>query len=308
MTNSTAGRDPPGARRMLIDPRHGDIEDDAASPDQRSLLAIAGSLLVEISLPKLLFAWTVSLVLAGGAARSRAVAGFSLAFNSFGTSRGPDRDRHRARCWLAIIALGWIGWRPLFRIAESQFLVAQRTRRPARLRVRPRSAAPSDGTDARQESRPCRTGAAAWRTSLGAGIVLCACAALIAMLVWPASRWSGSWNDLVLLHRLVVPTLANAIVLVSGYLAVASLAWGIADASMQQPLDLAAFDTAPPGSRRWRVAHLSDLHVVGERYGFRIESGRAGPRGNGRLDRVLAHLAAIPCGSTRSITSSSAAT
>jgi len=48
---------------MLIDPRHGDIEDDAASPGQRSLLAIAGSLLVEISLPKLLFAWTVLLVL-----------------------------------------------------------------------------------------------------------------------------------------------------------------------------------------------------------------------------------------------------
>ena len=41
------------------------------------------------------------------------------------------------------------------------------------------------------------------------------------------------------------------------------------------------------------MAHLSDLHVIGEQYGFRIESGRAGPRGNGRLDRVLAHLAAI---------------
>ena len=48
---------------MLIDPRHGDIEDDAASPGQRSLLAIAGSLLVEISLPKLLFAWMVLLLL-----------------------------------------------------------------------------------------------------------------------------------------------------------------------------------------------------------------------------------------------------
>ena len=85
-------------------------------------------------------------------------------------------------------------------------------------------------------------------TSLGAGIVLCACAALIAVPGWPASRWSGSWNDIVLLHRLVVPTLANATVLVSGYLALASLAWGIADASMHQPLDLAAFDTPPPGA------------------------------------------------------------
>jgi hypothetical protein len=39
--------------------------------------------------------------------------------------------------------------------------------------------------------------------------------------------------------------------------------------------------------------HLSDVHVVGERYGFRIESGRFGPRGNERLKRVLNELEAI---------------
>src|ERR1700676_776694 len=48
---------------VLFDPRLGDVEDDVASPKQRSLLAIAGSLLVEISLPKLLFAWTFSILL-----------------------------------------------------------------------------------------------------------------------------------------------------------------------------------------------------------------------------------------------------
>src|ERR1700752_4777453 len=47
----------------VIDPRQGDIEDDVASPGQNSLLALAGSLLVEISLPKLLFAWTMTLLL-----------------------------------------------------------------------------------------------------------------------------------------------------------------------------------------------------------------------------------------------------
>src|SRR3954454_10616276 len=63
-TPPAAARDPaPVSGAMLIDPRDGDIEDDAASPARRSLLAIAGSLLVEISLPKLLFAWTVSLLL-----------------------------------------------------------------------------------------------------------------------------------------------------------------------------------------------------------------------------------------------------
>lgn len=47
----------------LIDPRRGDVEDDVSSPKQRSLLAIAGSLLAEISLPKLIFAWTFSILL-----------------------------------------------------------------------------------------------------------------------------------------------------------------------------------------------------------------------------------------------------
>ena len=56
---------------------------------------------------------------------------------------------------------------------------------------------------------------------------------------------------------------------------------------------LARFLYRPATSRTWRVAHLSDVHVVGERYGFRIESGRAGPRGNQRLHRLLAKLDAI---------------
>jgi hypothetical protein len=123
--------------------------------------------------------------------------------------------------------------------------------------------------------------------------VLCLCGVGVALLVWPASRWIGSVPDLVLLHRLIVPTLANAVILVSVYLAFASLVWGFADAGMDQPLDLSGFDDAPADGRTWRVAHLSDLHVVGERYGFRIESGRGGPCGNQRFARVMARLAAI---------------
>ena len=38
-----------------------------------------------------------------------------------------------------------------------------------------------------------------------------------------------------------------------------------------------------PGTRIWRIAHWSDVRVVGERYGFRIESGRSGPIGNRSL-------------------------
>ena len=50
----------------LLDPRLGDVEDDASSTKQRSLLRIAGSLLAEISLPKLAVAWGLLVVLPGG--------------------------------------------------------------------------------------------------------------------------------------------------------------------------------------------------------------------------------------------------
>jgi 3',5'-cyclic AMP phosphodiesterase CpdA len=42
-----------------------------------------------------------------------------------------------------------------------------------------------------------------------------------------------------------------------------------------------------------RVAHLSDLHLVGERYGCRMESGTRGPRGNQSFQNALRKLAAL---------------
>jgi hypothetical protein len=41
----------------FVDPRNGDIECDVSSTKSRSILSIAGSLLAEISLPKLIVAW-----------------------------------------------------------------------------------------------------------------------------------------------------------------------------------------------------------------------------------------------------------
>jgi 3',5'-cyclic AMP phosphodiesterase CpdA len=56
-------------------------------------------------------------------------------------------------------------------------------------------------------------------------------------------------------------------------------------------------DWAPGPSRTGavssRVAHLSDLHLVGERYGYRMEAGTLGPQGNRRMSRALELLAAI---------------
>ena len=49
----------------LLDPRDGDIEDDASSTKQRSLLSLGGSLLAEIGLGKLIAAWVMLIALPG---------------------------------------------------------------------------------------------------------------------------------------------------------------------------------------------------------------------------------------------------
>jgi hypothetical protein len=275
----------------VVDPRWGDFGDDISSPKQRSLVAIAGSLLIEISLPKLLFTVTVLLVLPA------VLLGIvPLVVSAWLTTLSRRlvqlTELGAALAGVVLIALGWIGWRPLLRIAEVNFwslnalavqpgyLFFRETLRHLAERMLGQT---STSTLARVRAA----------SSAGAGIILSGCAVLIAILVWPSSRWLGVVSDLATPHRLIVPTLANAIVLFSGYMAVAALIWGFADASMDQPREVAAFDGAPSEGRTWRIAHLSDLHVVGERYGFRIESGRGGPRGNARLAGIMTRLEII---------------
>ena len=45
--------------KPIVDPRQGDVEDDASSTKANSLLSMAGSLLGEISLAKLIVAWLI---------------------------------------------------------------------------------------------------------------------------------------------------------------------------------------------------------------------------------------------------------
>jgi hypothetical protein len=233
--------DPP-----LLDPRRGDVEDDVSSPKQRSLLAIAGSLLAEISLPKLLFAWIFSIVLP---ALLLSLAPLVATAWLLKLSRTATQMTGLGAAFvlMAVVAAGWFGWQPLLRIAERNFwslnaLAIQPgyafCREALRyLSERMLSTAASDTTRTRLRAI----------SSAAAAIILSIIAVVIAAAVWPASRWIGTAADLLDVRGLIVPTLANAVVVVCAYLAVAALIWGFADALMDQPINLGAFDAASGG-------------------------------------------------------------
>jgi Calcineurin-like phosphoesterase len=277
--------------KPAIDPRRGDIEDDRSSTKRRSLLAITGSLLAEISLTKLVLAW-ISLIgvpaLLIGLAPLVASAWLAKASKAMATIT----EISSAAILLLVVAAGMLGSRSLFRLIERSFWTLNS------LTVQPAYAFCREALRhaAGRGFAPGATWAQAvlsMATAVIAGAALGTLALGIILLAWPASRWIGHTSELTAPLHLVVPALANGIVLVASYFAGAALVWGIADATMAPPRDVAEFDTPPNNGRVWRVAHLSDLHFVGERYGWRIESGRSGPQGNERARCALAQLDAL---------------
>ena len=280
------GSDPASAPRALpsplIDPRHGDVEDDIASTKSRSLLAIGGRLLAEISFPKLVVSWVMliglpavllgfaPLVLLGWGARisGKFTTGFTGASSLL--------------IAIGLIVLALFGGKPLLREVEQSFwslnaLAVQPVYALFREGLRHLVGRVVPGAGPRRRAHLYAAAA------IGGGILVSALSFWFVQLAWPATRWIGEAGDVLAPQGLVLPALANAIVIIGCYVMGAALVWAVADGALGRPADLMIFADMPPGARPWRVAHLSDLHAVGERYGFRIESGRTGPQGNGSL-------------------------
>jgi hypothetical protein len=279
--------------RPIVDPRRGDIEDDASSTKQRSLFSLAGSLLAEISLPKLIVSWVILVVIPALLLGLAPVVAVSWAGKLAAKVASPVLGILPIALFLIVVAIGWFFGRTLFRLAETNFwslnaLMVEPAYTMCREGLRHVAEKLSPVSLEAARRRRLRTTA-----TVLSGLLISGAAVLVAMLAWPSSRWVGEAADLLSPWQLAWIALANTVVLICAYLAVAALVWAAADVLTPPPRDLSGFQPRTPGARAWRVAHLSDLHTVAERYGFRIESGRAGPSGNGRLRRVLEALEEI---------------
>ena len=88
-------------------------------------------------------------------------------------------------------------------------------------------------------------------------------------------------------------SLGNAAIILGFSTVLASLYWLWRELTLSGPVLDWAPASSNPEAPAVRIAHLSDLHLVGERYGYRMEAGTHGPRGNRRILRVFRKLAAI---------------
>jgi hypothetical protein len=271
----------------VIDPRLGDVEDDASSTKVHSLFSLLGSLLAEISFPKLIWSCTVLFILPGlllGLTPLVASAWVGMVSRKIVS---PLLGIWPLLVLLTVLAIGLFGVRTLLRMAESSFWSLNS------LAVEPLYLFCREGLrhllEKLLQSRLGDSQLAMLRSATAgvAGVVILALASTLLFVAWPTSRWLGELTDLASPRELITVALANSTVLMAAYLAGAAVIWAWADATMAQPRDLDELPAAPRATRTWRVAHLSDIHVVGERYGFRIESGRAGPRGNERFNKLL---------------------
>lgn len=267
----------------FADPRDGDLEDDASSTTRHSLLGHASHILLEISLPKLALAafllLVVPAVLIGAAPKA------ALWFS--GTVWNQVSGAGRVMSVLAFLAIaGAVAWRwggRLFRAVERSFWSLNAALvQPLYMGLREAVALLTE------RIAPARGFARARQVAgLAAGLLLALAAAVIAWAAGPLPTVIVEDTSPAGLLRAAQDSLRNGIWAVAVYLMFGAPAWSIAEAIGGTPQDL---DAPAPGDAAWRIAHLSDIHVVGDPHGFRLECGRDGPRGNDRLMRVLAAL------------------
>jgi 3',5'-cyclic AMP phosphodiesterase CpdA len=134
-----------------------------------------------------------------------------------------------------------------------------------------------------------------FRRRLGTALaaVLLACGGLL--LAWSVEALAHpGFADVVMQPWAVARAgLSNAAVFLGLSTVAASLFWLSREIVTLRPLRDWSPQPRAADTPTVRVAHLSDLHIVGERYGYRMECGTHGPSGNGSVERALSKLQEI---------------
>ena len=192
----------------IIDPRRGDAEDDASSTKSRTLSAIAGSMLAEISLPKFIMA---SLLLIGlpGILLGSAPLVFSAWLTKFSDRVAALSGIGSIIVLTTLVAVGWYGARPVLRIVESNFWALHALAiQPLYALCREALSQVAEGfldinADEQRRSQ--------WRAAMAAlgGLLASSLAVALVCIVWPYTRWSASLADLATPASLLLPALAN---------------------------------------------------------------------------------------------------
>ncbi|WP_376099931.1 metallophosphoesterase family protein [Roseomonas sp. CCTCC AB2023176] len=285
---------PPGRRSQppfesLPDPRDGDIEDDASNTTRHSLLRHASRLLLEINLPKFFLAVILALALPALLLGAAPKVGVWLVQATW--SQTPDLGRVLTPLATAVALAGaaWFWGGTLLRLAEGCFWALNASFvQPLYVMIRELVRLAAEAFPPLREVAGTRSAA-----GLAAGGLIALGAAGVAWWAGPLPTFLPDDGSLEGLLWSVRAALANGVWAAMLYLGTGAVAWSLAEAASGAPESWTPTDAPDADATRpaWRVAHLSDVHAVGEPYGFRLESGRDGPRGNAFLGDVLAQLA-----------------
>ncbi len=283
-----------GADLRIWDLRRGDAEDDRTSPHGRGLRSLVVSAVLEFNYLKAPIGFFVLFILPAlliGIAPSIVVDYGRLAVRA-GAFAGGGWIVTPVVFLIAIAIAMWIG-RPLFAIAWENlwhlhyslvlpiFVVLRELLRALLEKFRGRAVTAEQLDHGRRLCAVIATllfaggglaVAASVEISFGLGFVD------IAHLRW---------------QPVAIAALANAAVILGVSTAIESLYWIWRELSLKDSVRDWVPGPADAEAPLVRIAHLSDLHIVGERYGHRMEAGTDGPRGNRVIRTALRKLAAI---------------
>jgi 3',5'-cyclic AMP phosphodiesterase CpdA len=283
-----------GGDLRIWDLRRGDDDDDRTNPHGRGLRSLVFSAALEFNYLKApigFLALIVAPALLIGIAPSVAIAYGRLMLHAPALAGGSLIVTPVILLVLAAVAF-WLG-PPLFAVAWNNFwhlhyslvlpifVVVRELLRAAAERLRGRS------ITAEQLDRSRRV------CALIAAMLFAGGGLAVATIV--EASFGLQITDIVHIRwePLAAAALGNAAVILGVATAIESLYWIWRELSLKG----AVLDWAPgpptPEASTVRVAHLSDLHIVGERYGYRMEAGTDGPRGNWPLRRALRKLGTI---------------